>query len=305
MIANMAAYLHNWRNYMEHLMFRTLFIVAILACTACGGQVSAKPANVCMQPSDRIVAMTGCDAVIQPTPELDPAKSAAQQAALGPVVIGWIGGNPFEKVTAQGAITPRIMSRAVAYINAMAPYSNIGWIYAADEFGWCDNRHCLTEYVPQLMGIANATHAVGKKVLISVLPGTIAQFPDAPLDGINLIDGISIDIYPSMMLAADFGACAYSTNPYETLLYCSIQKLRGMGFTGQIGYIAQGFKLTTDDPATLLAALLLQRQALSNASALGVTAVMSWGCHLGAPELAAEPYLVPLCNTQYEGLVTP
>ena len=284
---------------------RAIILSAALVLASCGGQVAANPLNICLQPSDRIEVMRGCDAVIQPTPELDPVKSAAQQAALGPNVIGWIGGNPFEKVTAQGAITPRIMSRAVAYVNAMAPYSNIGWLYAADEFGWCNNRHCLTEYVPQLLEIANATHAVGKKVLISVLPGTIAQFPDAPLDGINQIDGISIDIYPSMMLAADFGNCTYSANPYETMLFCSIQKLRRMGFTGQVGYIAQGFKLTTDDPATLLANLNLQRQALDNAGAFGITAVMAWGCHLGAPELTAEPYLVPLCNTQYEGLVTP
>lgn len=286
-------------------MLKLSIIALAISLSACGGQVSANPLNICLQPSDRIEVMRNCDAVIQPTPELDPAKSAAQQAALGQNVIGWIGGNPFEKVTAQGAITPRIMSRAVAYVNAMAPYSNIGWIYAADEFGWCNNRHCLTEYVPQLLEIANATHAVGKKVLISVLPGTIAQFPDAPLEGINQIDGISIDIYPSMMLAADFGNCTYSANPYETLLYCSIQKLRRMGFTGQVGYIAQGFKLTTDDPATLLANLQLQRQALDNAGALGVSATMAWGVHLGAPELAAEPYLVPLGSTNLEYLVTP
>ena len=284
---------------------RVFILSAVLALASCGGQVAAKPLNICLQPSDRIEVMRNCDAVIQPTPELDPVKSAAQQATLGPNVIGWLGGDPFEKVTAQGAITPRIMSRAVAYVNAMAPYSNIGWIYAADEFGWCENRHCLAEYTPQLLAIATATHAVGKKVLISVLPGTIAQFPDAQLEGINQIDGISIDIYPSMMLAADFGNCAYSANPYETLLYCSIQKLRRMGFTGQVGYIAQGFALTTDDPATLLTNLKLQRVALDNAGAIGAVATMVWGCHLSAEWIAAEPYLVPLCNTQYEGLVTP
>lgn len=282
----------------------TLAALALLL-TACGGQASiVKPLSVCLQPSDRVEVLRGCDAVIQPTPELDPVKSAAAQAALGPTVVGWIGGDPDEKVTAQGAITPRIMSRAVAYINAMAPHQNIGWVYAADEFGWCDGRPCLSEYIPQLLEITKAAHGAGKKVLISVLPGTLAQFPDAPLQGINEIDGIAFDIYPSMMLPADFGSCTYSTNPYETLLFCAIQKLRRMGFTGQIGYIAQGFRLATDDDATLLPKLLLQRELLDRAGALGVTAVMSWGCYLGAKEQAREP-IVPLCGTKYEGLVTP
>lgn len=286
-------------------MRHILITLATVLLSACGGQVAAKPINICLQPSDRIEVMRSCDAVIQPTPELDPVKSAAQQAALGPAVIGWIGGNPYEKVSAQGAITPRIMSRAPAYIAAMTQYKNIEWIYGADEFGWCDTQACISEYVPQLLALAGHAHAAKKKILISMLPTTLAMFPDAPLAGINEIDGIAFDIYPSMMLAADFGSCAFSSNPYETMLFCAIQKLRRMGFTGHIGYIAQGFGLRTDTHEQRVQYLLLQQAVMRNASVLGADAVMAWGCHLGAPELAAEPCLVPLCGTQYEPLVEP
>ena len=43
---------------------RTLALAIAILVSGCGGQVSAKPLNVCLQPSDRVVAMTGCDAVI-------------------------------------------------------------------------------------------------------------------------------------------------------------------------------------------------------------------------------------------------
>lgn len=284
---------------------KSIVLATAILLSACGGQVSAKPLNVCLQPSDRIVAMKGCDAVIQPTPELDPVKSAAIQAALGPVVIGWIGGDMApDKVSAQGAITKDIVNRAPELLDAMAQYQNIPWVYVADEFGWCDSGHCVYDYVNQLLTITRKAHSVNKKVLISMLPATLAQYPDAPMDGINEIDGIAFDIYPSMMLAADFGNCTFSSNPYETMLFCAIQKVRRMGFTGQIGYIAQGFRLATDTDADLLPKLQLQRQALENAGALGVTATMSWGCYLGAKEQAREP-IVPLCGTMFESLVTP
>lgn len=283
-------------------MIRLTALALAMALSGCSGQ--AKPLTVCLQPSDRIEVMRGCDAVIQPTPELDPVKSAAAQAALGPVVIGWIGGDMEpDKVSAQGVITNSIVSRAPALLDAMAAYPNISWVYVADEFGWCDTGHCVYDYIPQLLAITTKAHLVGKKVLISMLPATLAQYPDAPMAGINEIDGIAFDIYPSMMLAADFGACTYSSNPYETMLFCAIQKARRMGFTGQIGYIAQGFKLATDTDATLLPKLQLQHQALDNAGALGVSAVMEWGCHLGAKEQIKEP-IQPLCGTKYEALVT-
>lgn len=280
----------------------TLIAVALVVA---GYGSHAKPINVCLQPSDRIVAMNGCDAVIQPNPELDPVKSAAAQAALGPVVIGWIVGNMEpDKVSVQSAITNSIVNRAPALLDAMAAYPNISWVYVADEFGWCDDSHCIYDYIPQLLAITNKAHSVGKKVIISMLPGTLAQYPDAPMAGINAIDGIAFDIYPSMMLAADFGNCSYSSNPYETMLFCSVQKLRRMGFTGQIGYIAQGFKLASDTDDVLLPRLQLQRQAMDNAESMGVTAVMNWGCYLGAKEQVKEP-IIPLCGTKYESIVTP
>jgi hypothetical protein len=54
-----------------------------------------------------------------------------------------------------------------------------------------------------------------------------------------------------------------------------------------------------------MAYLAEQRYVMDNAAAMGADALMVFGCHLGAPEIANEPNLVPLCSTQYEALVTP
>lgn len=289
-------------------MTRLAILAAAIALAGCGGQVSAKPLNVCLQPSDRIEVMRGCDAVIQPTPELDPVKSAALQASLGPVVIGWIGGDQggtTGKVTAQGAITPAITSRAPALIAAMAAYPNIEAVYAADEYGHCDTSACLYEHAAALLTITQLAHAAGKKVIVSVLPGTLALYPDAPMPGIEQIDGIALVMYPSIPLQADFPGCNYPGNKSISTARCSFDKLERMGWHGKRLLAFQGFKLTTDTDADLLANLLLQRELIDQAGALGIYAVASWGCHLGAGELRREPYLVPLCGTQYEGLVTP
>ena len=290
-------------------MIRTLStLAAALLVSGCGGQVSAKPLNVCLQPSDRVVAMTGCDAVIQPTPELDPAKSAAQQSALGPVVIGWIGGDQegstSQRVGPHGEITPAILNRAPALLAEMAKYENIQWVYAADEYGHCETN-CLHDSVPKLLTITRMAHAAGKKVLISILPGTLARYPDAPLPGINEVDGIALVIYPSIPFPADFPGCNYPGNPLINVARCSFEKLDRMGFIGKRAIAVQGFRLTTDTDAALLANLKLQRELLDHAGALGVYAVVSWGCHLGAGELRREPNLIPLCGTVYEPLVTP
>lgn len=287
-------------------MIRLTALALAMALSGCSGQ--AKPLTVCLQPSDRIEVMRGCDAVIQPTPELDPVKSAAQQAALGPVVIGWIGGDQggtTGKVTSQGAITPAITSRAPALIAAMAAYPNIEAVYAADEYGHCDTSACLYEYAGALLTITQLAHAAGKKVILSVLPGTLAMYPDAPMPGIEQIDGIALVIYPSIPFPAAFAGCNYPGNKLISTAKCSFDKLERMGWNGKRLLAFQGFKLTTDTDADLLANLNLQRELIDQSSALGIYAVASWGCHLGAGELAREPYLVPLCGTQYESLVTP
>ena len=287
-------------------MRHILATLAITLLSACGGQVSAKPLNICMQPSDRVEVMHGCDAVIQPLGETDPAKSAAAQAALGANVIGWLLGEvPNDKVRPQGAITSSMVARAPALLAEMAKYPNIQWVFVADELGWCDTATCLHDYLPQLAHLAKLSHAAGKKVLISMQPGILTQYPDAPVEGINQIDGIVFDIYPSIPYPADFGNCKYNDNPYSTALYCAIQRVRRMGFTGAIVYAAQGFRLTTDDDAWMRNQLALQQETLRNASNIGADAVVLFGCYRDAYLERVEPNLKPLCGTQYEYLVRP
>lgn len=283
---------------------KRLFIIAALMLSGCGGQ--AKPLNICMQPSDRLIAMANCDATIWPTPELDPAKSASLQAAQGKNVIGWIAGDMApDKVAAQGAITKSVVARAPALIAEMAKYPNISWIFAQDELGWCDVKTCLYDYLPQLAYIAKLSHAAGKKVLVSIPPGILTLYPDAVANGINEIDGIVFDIYPSIPLPADFGDCTYNANPYSTALHCSVERVRRMGFKGAIVYAAQGFKMNSDDDTWLRKQLILQQETLRNATALGADAVLIFGCNRDAYLERVEPNLVPLCGTFYEPLVTP
>ncbi len=285
-------------------MKHALALAVSILVAGCGAQ--SKPLNICMQPSDRVIAMANCDAVIQPLGETDPIKSAAAQAALGPNVIGWtLGEVPNEKARAQGAITDDMVARAPALLAEMAKYPNIKWVFVADELGWCDTKTCLYDYLPQLVYKARLARAAGKKVLISMQPGILTQYPDAVVDGINEVDGIVFDIYPSIPYPADFGNCKLNDNPYSTALHCSVERVRRMGFKGAIVYAAQGFKLTTDDDTWLKKQLLLQQETLHNATAYGADAVVVFGCHKDAYLERVEPNLVPLCGTQYEALVTP
>lgn len=283
-------------------------IYAAILALMCFG-VQAKPWVVCMQPGDQSVPIQGCDAQVMPTPELDASKSAAQQSALSGLVIGWIGGDPTgsqKRAQRMGEITPSIIGNAPARIAAIAQYRNIGWVYAADEYGHCATGSCLYDYTPQLIQISALSHAAGKHVLISMLPGTIDQYPDQPIAGINdVVDAIAVVVYKSIPYQGIFPGCIVSSNELINQAACSIAKLRRMGFTGYVLLIYQGFALTTESEATIYSNLLLQRELIDNAQAIGFYAEMAWGCRLSAAYVRSEPILRPLCGTSYEGMVTP
>lgn len=277
---------------------KTLLLSIAILLSACGGQpAQTKPLVICLQPSDRIEAMRGCDASIQVNYESDPVKSVAKQAQLpGPVIL-YAG----RKQEWQQAVAnfPSLIAESRKYPGKFP------WVYLYDEAGWCDTGLCWFDAEDTVLAGVALAHANGVKTLITILPDVILD-SRFKLKNINAFDGISIDVYPKIRPTnVDLAGCKFSANPYENLFYCSAQKLRAQGFTGQIGYIFQGFGLTTDIPAERLEYLTLQRHAIDNASAMGADAVMSWGCYIGAPEIAAEPFLVPLCGTSYEGLVSP
>jgi len=276
-------------------MIRLTTLALALALTGCSGQT--KPTNVCMQPSDRLEAMQGCDATVWTINEPDPVKSVALQASLpGPVVL-WPGHR--RDWATSVANFPTLIAEAAKHPGKFP------WVTVYDEPGWCVDRLCYwAEEDLVLQGVALA-HAHGIKTLITVMPYIILD-PRFKLKNINAFDGIAIDVYPSVRpTAVDFGTCKWSDNHTANLFYCSAQKLRALGYTGLIGYMPQGFGVKSDTHAHRMAYLTEQRYVMDNARAMGADAAMVFGCHLGARELAEEIDLVQLCGTQYESLVTP
>ncbi len=273
----------------------TAFIALLLS--ACGGQVSARPLNICWQPTGELVVIANCDASIQTTLEADPVKSVAQQAQIPGTVILWLGR---KQEWAQAlANFPTMINEAKKYPGKF-PWGNF-----YDEPGLCAWGVCEWPEEAQVAQAAAVARAAGIKSLITILPDVILE-PRFRLIDINEFDGINIDVYPSMRpTSPNFGACRWSDNHTANLFYCSAQKLRAMGFRGQIGYTYQAFGIVGESYQARIAYLAEQRYVINNAWAMGADAVMAWGCHLGASDRAAEPNLEPLCGTQYEYLVTP
>ncbi|MFZ2309622.1 MAG: hypothetical protein WAW73_09405 [Rhodoferax sp.] len=262
---------------------------ALLAATT-----HAQVINVLVHPSDRVVTPTVYSAQIQPIEEADPVRSVARQAALGGPVILWIGRNPSDA-----------QRNYPALIAEAARYSNIQHIYLYDELFWHDGSMAMGLHEAEVLQGARLARAAGLQPLVTILPDVILH-TDFALADINALSGIAVDVYPSIRpTTPDLGGCRFSENHLENLMYCSAQKLRRMGFTGQIGYIYQAFGLHSQPEPLLRELLLLQRQAVDNAEALGASAVMPWGLYLGRAELAREPDLYPLAGTKLERLVRP
>lgn len=280
---------------------------------------------VLAQPSDRVESTVGYASQIQPIEEHDPVLSARRQASLGGNVILWIGGKSDE-----------VVRNFPALIAEAAKHANFTHVYLYDELFWNGDTFQIEigRHEDLVLEGARIAHAAGLKTVVTILPDVILD-PAFKLADINAFDGISIDVYPSIRISNDLHGCQVQGNLYEQLLACSVQKLRGMGFVGQIGYIYQAFgvrtvaaqktmmaqraalglPVITSPRAKITAApaseqdmanlLMLQRVAIDNAAALGADAVMPWGLYLGLPEIAREPYLYALGGTALEYLVRP
>lgn len=273
-------------------MIRSLVSIAVLSLAASLAQAQT---NVCLQPSDGYVPMQGCDASLQSVSDPNPVSNVAKQAMIpGPMIL-WVG---------RKSEWAQTVANFPAFIAESKKYpGKFPWVYLYDEIGWCASGLCWFNDEDTVLQGAALAHANGLKTLVTITPDVIMDARFA-LKNINAFDGISIDVYPSIRpTEVNFKGCKYSDNPSENLFYCAAQKLRALGFTGQIGYIYQGFGLTLDTREHRLSYLTMQQHAIRNASAMGATAVMAWGCRLGKPELAAEPILVPLCGTEYEWLL--
>lgn len=266
------------------------YMLALAVLIASAG-ASAMPLNICLQPSDRTVVMHNCDSTIQPLLDTDPVRFVARQMLNAGNVVLWIGqgqwrNDNFRTVIAEAAKYP----------------GKVTHVYVVDEMNQCATGPCIGRDDALVSEATRIAHTYGFKTVAIITPAVVFT----PGFVLPEVDDIAVDAYPAALnFQVDLGDCKFNENPIANQVYCAGKKLRALGHRGMYGWPFQGFGATTDTHAMRMAQLTMQREAIDNASALGVDALMSWGCHLGDPEIKAEPWLVPLCETQYESLVTP
>jgi len=254
----------------------------------------ADPIAVMLHPSDRIANPSPYSSQIHPIVEADPVRSVQRQAALGGNVILWIGSKDQYSVD-------RLQSMLAEARN----HTNITHVYVYDEIGWSPSGFNMSLHRAEIYQASRMVRAAGFKVLVTFLPDVILR-EDFDWD-VSQFDGISIDVYPSIRPSQpDMRGCHYSAinNYLANLAYCSARKLRDRGFAGQLGYIYQAFGITGESEASLKAGLILQREAVDHADAMGFDAIMPFGMWLGAGEMAREQ-IYPLGDTKFRRLVQP
>lgn len=268
---------------------RTLALAISILVSGCGGQVSAKPINICLQPSDRTEVMRNCDSTIQPLASAGNVVDfvGKQMLHAGNVML-WIGQGEWRNQNYRSVIT-----EATKYPG------KVTHVYVADEINLCNGVPCLGRDDALVNEATQIAHAHGFKTTATITQSVIF----APGFKLPNVDVIGIDpYYVTLDPNLDMGGCNVSSNVIANQYLCSVQKLRSLGYTGPMVYVGQGFGLTTDTHDFRVMYLRLQAEAYAQS---GADAVMAWGLHLGAAELAKEPNLVPLGGTVYEFLVTP
>ncbi len=274
---------------------KLVLFVALMLLSACSAQ--SKPMNICLQPSDGPVAMQACDASILTSNNTNPVANVAHQAMTPGAMILWVGKKDNWNWT---------VSNFTTLIDESKKYGNkFEWVLLYDEIGWCPEGLCWFNHEDTVLAGAAYARSKGIKTLVTILPDVILDSRFA-LKNINAYDGIAIDVYPSIRpTVPNLGSCRFSDNELENLFHCSCKKLRDQGFTGQCGYIFQGFGIRGESHDHRMSYLIKQRQAIDHASAMGATAVMAFGTVLGAVEQQAEPILEPFGGTIYDPWVTP
>jgi len=282
-------------------MRHILATLAAVLLSACGGQVSAKPMNICLQPSDRTEIMRNCDSTIQPLASTGNVVDfvGRQMLHAGNVML-WIGQGEWRNQNFRA-----IIAEAQRYPG------KVTHVYVADEINLCPHGPCIGRDDALVNEATQIAHAAGFKTTATITQNVIF----APGFKLPNVDAIGIDpYYVTMDPNLDMGGCNLSSNIILNQWKCTVHKLRSLGWvnadgsTKDIVIVGQGFGLTSDTHDYRTMYLTLQAEAYQQMQLDPLTApdaIMSWGCHLGAPELAKEPNLVPLCGTQYEPLVTP
>lgn len=273
---------------------KIILLAASILLSACGGQVSAKPINICLQPSDRIVAMANCDSTIQPVDHDDNivAFVAKQMMNTGNVML-WIGQDEWRNRNFRA-----IIEEARKYPG------KVTHVYIVDEMNLCKTGPCLGRDDALVREAITLARAAGFKTALIFTPSVIFAdgfvAPDVDVVG---IDGYPVTIDP----AQNMHGCSRSSNMVLSQFLCAEERLYAKGHVNADGshrvvvFVGQGFGLVTDTHEFRLSYLKLQAEAYL---ASGAKAVISWGCQLSARDTEGGK-LIPLCGTQYESLVTP
>lgn len=278
-------------------------LVGMLAMivAACGGGAASAEYPPARSPSHFIRMMVrgsnidpvpGANSSVSFPDSTDPVASTAQQAALpGDVVLTMV---PFKDTA---------FLRLAEWITAALSHPNVPWVYLYDELFWEGGTIKIGEGEQPVIAAAQRVHAAGLKTVVSIMPDVILDAAFA-LAQPNAFDVIAIDDYPSIRLHQTAPGCP-STSPNLAVrrMDCSVQKLRRMGYSGEVWYVYQAFG--DSDDADLVSNLEQQREAIRIAPALGFTGLVAFGFFdtgTGASAIGAPLY--PGKGTPIEPLVS-
>lgn len=147
-----------------------------------------------------------------------------------------------------------------AYAVNLAITTRPTWVYVYDELFWTGTSVDIGKDELGATAAAQAVQRAGLKTAISILPAVIAD-PGFTLKFPTAFDVIAVDIYPS-----------FGMHPLADLR-ASVNRLRALGFKGEIWYIYQGpkgFPAITDDQRAE------QDQAIRLAPFLGVSGLVEY-----------------------------
>jgi hypothetical protein len=261
--------------------FRGLMLAAAVALASCGGggsdssPTAAYPVRALVNQTASVVAAPQFNVSFfwPDAGTADPAASVALQASYPGDV---------------GIVTPNTKANGFAdfdqWVAAASAHSNVKYFYVYDEVFWKGNVIAIGADEEGINAAARAAHAAGYLSTVTIMPNVVLA-PDFKLQAPNDLDVIALDLYPQLVLDTSTHGCAYDANPYTTMLYCSVQKLRAQGYTGQIWYVPQAFEVTTQDHAQFLAQLKQQQETIAIAPSFGVTGIAPYGLYwtTGAP----------------------
>lgn len=268
------------------MKYAPLFCALLVACGGGGSPTPQAPhytVRALVNLTDSAIRLPQFNASFWQPTTTDPVAGVAQQAQ-GSGAVGLLT-QPSTK-GAGFAAWP-------AWIEQAHKYANVRYAYVYDEMFWEPGSGgpsgiAIGANESAIYQAAAQARAAGLLAAVT-MPPAVVMAPDFALKDANALDVIALDLYPSSPISLDTHGCAYDANPYTTLLYCAVQKLRSLGFAGQIWYVPQAFAFKSEDHAQLIAHMQLQAQTMQVAPSFGVTGIAPYGLYWSLP--ADSPFI--------------